>query len=308
MPGATPASWAAAPLDAADPGVGAGRPHRLGRKASPGTRPSRLVAARRQRRLGALVLADAALPKPAPRAGGGGDAGRVVARAWASTPCPGATGAAALRRRVGSPTRCGGPGLAELVGCGADGKGAWRIGWGPHLAGNGGGRSDPGPAGIMAQILANGAGLGAASGPLDAAWRRPTIPIPTGRRGGAGLCRTRPSRCWRSSLQELFVPGRDAAGSAAGGCRSRIHMLSPAGRPLPVTRRPRRPSGLAAMPSAQRRMPGRYPRHPWPDGPPWPAPATARAKRAGPETQGAEENDGGRDRRRPRPLRLQPDA
>lgn len=77
-------------------------------------------------------------------------------------------------------------------------------------------------------------------------------------------------------LQECF--GWAATPRLAGGrVPVLFHLLSPAGRPLAVT------DDLASFwsgPYAQVRaeMRGRYPRHPWPEDP-WTAPATARVKR-----------------------------
>jgi ATP-dependent helicase HrpB len=77
-------------------------------------------------------------------------------------------------------------------------------------------------------------------------------------------------------LQEMF--GATATPTVAGGkVPLLIHLLSPAGRPLQVTR------DLAGFwrnsyPQVRGEMRGRYPRHPWPDDP-LTAPPTARTKR-----------------------------
>jgi ATP-dependent RNA helicase HrpB len=77
-------------------------------------------------------------------------------------------------------------------------------------------------------------------------------------------------------LQEMF--GATATPTIAGGKVPLIlHLLSPAGRPLQVTR------DLAGFwknvyPQVRGEMRGRYPKHPWPDDP-LTAPPTARAKR-----------------------------
>ncbi len=79
-------------------------------------------------------------------------------------------------------------------------------------------------------------------------------------------------------LQEMF--GATATPAVAGGrVPLLLHLLSPAGRPLQVTR------DLGAFwensyPEVRRSMRGRYPRHPWPENPREAAP-TARAKRRG---------------------------
>jgi ATP-dependent helicase HrpB len=77
-------------------------------------------------------------------------------------------------------------------------------------------------------------------------------------------------------LQEMF--GATATPTIAGGkVPLLVHLLSPAGRPLQVTR------DLAGFwqnsyPQIRSEMRGRYPKHPWPDDPLAAAP-TARTKR-----------------------------
>jgi ATP-dependent helicase HrpB len=77
-------------------------------------------------------------------------------------------------------------------------------------------------------------------------------------------------------LQEMF--GLATSPALAGGrVPIRIHLLSPAGRPLAVT------SDLKSFwdsvyPEVQKEMKGRYPKHPWPDDP-WQEQATRRTKR-----------------------------
>lgn len=80
-------------------------------------------------------------------------------------------------------------------------------------------------------------------------------------------------------LQELFgLP--DTPKIAAGRRSVLIHLLSPAGRPMQVTR------DLASFwdkvyPEVKKELKGRYPRHPWPDDP-WTAnPTRFTTKRAG---------------------------
>ncbi len=76
-------------------------------------------------------------------------------------------------------------------------------------------------------------------------------------------------------LQELFGLERTPA-----ICRGRVdlllHLLSPAGRPLQVTRDLK---GFwdGSYHQVKKEMKGRYPKHPWPDDP-WSAPPTRRAK------------------------------
>ncbi len=77
-------------------------------------------------------------------------------------------------------------------------------------------------------------------------------------------------------LQEMFG-ARETPAVAAGRVPLLLHLLSPAGRPLQVTR------DLAGFwsgsyPAVRSEMRGRYPKHPWPEDP-LSAPPTARAKR-----------------------------
>lgn len=77
-------------------------------------------------------------------------------------------------------------------------------------------------------------------------------------------------------LQELFGL-TETPRIAAGRVPVLLHLLSPAGRPVQVT------SDLAnfwrsGYPAVKKDLKGRYPRHPWPDDP-LTAPATARTKR-----------------------------
>jgi ATP-dependent helicase HrpB len=77
-------------------------------------------------------------------------------------------------------------------------------------------------------------------------------------------------------LQELF--GLGATPTVAGGrVPVLLHLLSPAGRPVQVTRDLR---GFwdGAYQQVRSELRGRYPKHPWPEDP-WNAPPTARTKR-----------------------------
>ncbi len=79
-------------------------------------------------------------------------------------------------------------------------------------------------------------------------------------------------------LQEMFGLA-DTPRLVDGRVPVRIHLLSPAGRPLAVT------SDLknfwdAVYPEVKKEMKGRYPKHPWPDDP-WQTPATRRTKKSG---------------------------
>ncbi|AMV72795.1 ATP-dependent helicase HrpB [Desulfuromonas carbonis] len=77
-------------------------------------------------------------------------------------------------------------------------------------------------------------------------------------------------------LQELF--GLAATPAVVGGTVPvLIHLLSPAGRPLAVTR-DLRSFWDSVYPEVKKEMKGRYPRHPWPDDP-WNTVATRRVKK-----------------------------
>jgi ATP-dependent helicase HrpB len=79
-------------------------------------------------------------------------------------------------------------------------------------------------------------------------------------------------------LQELFGLA-DTPRIADGRVPLTIHLLSPAGRPLQVTR-DLRGFWERTYPEVRKEMKGRYPKHPWPDDP-WNAVATHRAKPRG---------------------------
>ena len=79
-------------------------------------------------------------------------------------------------------------------------------------------------------------------------------------------------------LQELFGLA-ETPRIADGRVPLTIHLLSPAGRPLQVTR-DLRGFWERTYPEVKKEMKGRYPRHPWPDDP-WNAVATHRAKPRG---------------------------
>jgi len=77
-------------------------------------------------------------------------------------------------------------------------------------------------------------------------------------------------------LQELFGLA-DTPRVAGGRVPVMLHLLSPAGRPMQVTR------DLAGFwertyPEVRKELKGRYPKHPWPEDP-WTATPTHRAKR-----------------------------
>ena len=79
-------------------------------------------------------------------------------------------------------------------------------------------------------------------------------------------------------LQELFGLAQTPT-VADGRVPLTLHLLSPAGRPLQVTR-DLQGFWERTYPDVRKEMKGRYPRHPWPDDP-WNAPATHRAKPRG---------------------------
>jgi ATP-dependent helicase HrpB len=80
-----------------------------------------------------------------------------------------------------------------------------------------------------------------------------------------------------AKLQELF-----GLAESPTICRGRlavlVHLLSPAGRPLAVTRDLKGFWERSYL-EVRKEMRGRYPKHPWPDDP-WNAPATHRTKKA----------------------------
>lgn len=79
-------------------------------------------------------------------------------------------------------------------------------------------------------------------------------------------------------LQELFGLA-DTPCIADGRVPLTLHLLSPGGRPLQVTR-DLRGFWERTYPEVRKEMKGRYPKHPWPDDP-WTATATHRAKPRG---------------------------
>ncbi|WP_162405956.1 ATP-dependent helicase HrpB [Pseudoxanthomonas jiangsuensis] len=79
-------------------------------------------------------------------------------------------------------------------------------------------------------------------------------------------------------LQELFGLA-DTPAIADGRVPLTLHLLSPGGKPLQVTR-DLRSFWDRTYPEVRKEMKGRYPRHPWPDDP-WSATATHRAKPRG---------------------------
>lgn len=78
-------------------------------------------------------------------------------------------------------------------------------------------------------------------------------------------------------LQEMFGL-TETPRLADGRVPILIHLLSPAGRPLAVTR-DLKSFWDTIYPEVQKEMKGRYPKHPWPDDP-WKAKATKRTKKS----------------------------
>ncbi|MGF6226516.1 ATP-dependent helicase HrpB [Inquilinus ginsengisoli] len=227
------------------------------------------VAARRQRRLGALVLADAALPNPNPASVAAALLEGV--RRLGLDALPWRDGAVALRRRTGFARALEGEAWpdwsdAALI----ETLEEWL---GPHLGGMRR-RSDLDRL-DLGQILSTALGWERQRA-LDAL-APATIPIPSGRR--AAIDYADPGQpVLAVKLQEMFGQA-DTPRVGNGRVPVAIHLLSPAGRPLQVTRDL---AGFWAGSYAEVRkdMRGRYPRHPWPDDP-LAAPATARAKPRG---------------------------
>lgn len=79
-------------------------------------------------------------------------------------------------------------------------------------------------------------------------------------------------------LQEMFGCA-DGPAVAGGAVPVRLHLLSPAQRPIQVTT-DLRGFWERTYPEVRKELKGRYPRHPWPDDP-WNAPPTHRAKPRG---------------------------
>jgi len=78
-------------------------------------------------------------------------------------------------------------------------------------------------------------------------------------------------------LQELFGLA-DSPTICRGRMAVLVHLLSPAGRPVAITR-DLKGFWERGYPEVRKELRGRYPKHPWPDDP-WNAPATHRTKRA----------------------------
>lgn len=230
---------------------------------------SEAVVARRVTRLGRLALRERPDPSPDPARVAGALLDAVRARGLGVLPWTGPArqlqARVALLRRTGDPDAFPDLGDAALL---ADLDG-WLL---PHLVG----RRRLAELGALdlAAILA---------GLLDHRQRReldrlaPThLVVPTGSRIPVDYAGDPPALAVR--VQELFGSAETPA-VAGGGVPLVLHLLSPAGRPVAVTRD--LPGfwrgGYAAV---RREMRGRYPRHPWPEDPAAAAP-TRRAKPRG---------------------------
>ncbi len=100
------------------------------------------------------------------------------------------------------------------------------------------------------------------------------LPVPSGRRVALDYAPPE-GPVLAVKLQELFGLGSSPA-VAGGQAPVLLHLLSPAGRPVQVTRDLR---GFwdGAYRQVRAELRGRYPRHPWPDDP-WNAPPTRKTK------------------------------
>jgi len=77
-------------------------------------------------------------------------------------------------------------------------------------------------------------------------------------------------------LQEMFGLA-DTPAIAGGRVKLLVHLLSPAGRPVQITRDLYQ-FWNSGYPEVKKELRGRYPKHPWPDDP-WSAPATKHTKK-----------------------------
>ncbi|HEU4519325.1 MAG TPA: ATP-dependent helicase HrpB [Microvirga sp.] len=232
-------------------------------------RAARALRARAVRRYGALVLAERPLRVPATE-----EAARALARGIAALGVeswPWSKALAQWRERVGFLRRAEGEEWPDLS---DEALAASAESWlGPHLVGRTG-LADLGPD-ILGEAL-----RGLLPWPqqrrLDA--EAPThVEVPTGSRiavdygGEEG-----PALAVR--VQELFGLDRHPT-LAAGRVPLVLHLLSPAGRPIQITRDlPGFWRGSWAAVRADMR--GQYPKHPWPEDP-LAAPPTRRAKPRG---------------------------
>lgn len=230
-------------------------------------RGSASLRARRTRRLGALVLSQQTRPVPA-----GPEAGRLLAEGIAMLGIhrlPWSKAQMQLRHRVGF-LRRNDPGWPDLSDEGLAASPAWLA---PFVESRTG----------LAQVSADDLGQAlAALMPWDIARRldadAPThFTAPTGNQHAIDY-EAEEGPVLAIRVQELF--GLTDHPSLAGGCLPLVlHLLSPAHRPIQITRDlPGFWRGSWSAVKAE--MKGRYPRHPWPDDPARATP-TARAKPRG---------------------------
>ena len=228
------------------------------------------VLARRRQKLGALILKDEMLAKPPPEQVTAALIAGIRSLGIASLPWQGA--AENLRRRIG------------FLGT-RDAAGNWPDLSDGALAATLEGWLAPSLAGLSRRTQLAGIDLAAAlAARLTAEQRRaldrdaPThIRVPSGSTLPIDYGEDVPVLAVR--IQELF--GADRTPAIGGGqVPLLLHLLSPAGRPLQMTR------DLASFwrngyAEIRRTMRGRYPRHPWPENPQAALP-TARAKKRAP--------------------------
>jgi ATP-dependent helicase HrpB len=261
--------WLAAPLTQAELELALGERIRTDDEVvfEPATRS---VQARRRRRLGALVLGDAPLPKPAPEAVAAALIDGI--RQTGLSTLPWTEAAEGFRHRVGFAARLGGmedlPAFDE-----ASLRDRLEEWLGPALAGR---RTlgDLATLDLLALLRER----------LD--WNQlqaldrlaPThVTVPSGSRIAIDYGAD-DTPILAVKLQEMFGLAETPA-IAGGRVRLKLHLLSPARRPIQVT------SDLGGFwagsyKAVRADLRGRYPRHPWPEDP-LAAPPTARAKPRG---------------------------
>ena len=262
--------WLAAPLGQAELELALGDRIRTDEEVvfEPATRS---VQARRRRRLGALVLGDAPLPKPQPAAVAAAliDGVRQVGLGT----LPWTEAAQSFRQRVAFLARIEGdaggwPRLDDTALL--DGLADWLA---PALDGK---RSLGDLAGLDLLALLRGRLDWNRLQALDQ--RAPThVTVPSGSRIAVDYG-TDDTPVLAVKLQEMFGLAQTPT-IADGRVRLKLHLLSPARRPIQVT------SDLGGFwagsyKAVRADLRGRYPRHPWPENP-LEAPPTARAKPRG---------------------------
>jgi ATP-dependent helicase HrpB len=212
-----------------------------------------LVAVRRRRMFGPLVLEETILPSPPPEEAGRALAAAIGARGFRDL--AGREALLALAARIGWMRRVEGAAWPD-----PDSLGATAADWlGPALYG------------LTRLAEAKGAdAAGALRGFLPAGFAArlerelpPRVALPGGRSAAIDYARETPALAARA--QHLF--GLDAPPPLAGGrVALRVALLSPAGRPIAVT------SDLAGFwrggwAEVRRELRGRYPKHAWPERP-----------------------------------------